>query len=240
MAILNIDTQDETIEVLAAASRFLAELAGEPVNTPAVADEPHFDLDGTESITENGDLGKSSENLQATSQAVQTVDQVSDASVETVMPEMDGTGRIWDERIDSSSKAKNANGTWKARRNVSAETKAAVLAELLGNVQAGAATAQPANTVASTQAQTPATVPPAAGAPSNTPDPDVIFGNQQAGEVVVLTWPEVLQRLTKAQNGGTLNQEDVKAFLAENSVANMPLMSNRADLFPAFVERLGI
>lgn len=43
---------------------------------------------------------------------------------------LDAKGRSWDERIHASSKAKNADGTWRAKRGVAAELVAEVEAEL--------------------------------------------------------------------------------------------------------------
>lgn len=43
---------------------------------------------------------------------------------------VDASGRVWDERIDSSSKEVTGKGLWRARRNVPDDVRAAVLAEL--------------------------------------------------------------------------------------------------------------
>jgi len=49
---------------------------------------------------------------------------------------LDKNGLPWDERIHSSSRAINADGTWRYRKNVPDENKQAVEAELRGLVQA--------------------------------------------------------------------------------------------------------
>lgn len=49
---------------------------------------------------------------------------------------LDSRGLPWDERIHSSSRAINADGTWRYRKNVPDETKRDVEAELRGLVQA--------------------------------------------------------------------------------------------------------
>lgn len=53
--------------------------------------------------------------------------------VAALAPEVDATGRKWNERIDSSNKGLNADGTWRARRNhgLSAEEVAAIKAEMM-------------------------------------------------------------------------------------------------------------
>lgn len=48
------------------------------------------------------------------------------ASAPAANPALDAKGLPWDERIHSSSKALNADGTWRARRNMTDEQKAAV------------------------------------------------------------------------------------------------------------------
>lgn len=55
--------------------------------------------------------------------------------IETKTPATDHNGLPWDERIHSSSRAINADGTWRYRKNVPDETKQAVEAELRGLVQ---------------------------------------------------------------------------------------------------------
>lgn len=52
--------------------------------------------------------------------------------VAAIAPEVDATGRKWNERIDSSNKGLNADGTWRARRNhgLSADEVAAIKAEM--------------------------------------------------------------------------------------------------------------
>lgn len=57
-------------------------------------------------------------------------------AVETKTPATGHNGLPWDERIHSSSRAINADGTWRYRKNVPDETKRSVEAELRGLVQA--------------------------------------------------------------------------------------------------------
>lgn len=55
----------------------------------------------------------------------------------------DSAGLPWDERIHSSTKGFNTDGTWRARRNVDKGTVAKVTAELLAVVNAGGAVPTP-------------------------------------------------------------------------------------------------
>ena len=54
---------------------------------------------------------------------------------ETSTPDVDKNGLPWDERIHSPSKAINQDGSWRGKKGVSAEEKAAVTAELTGKPQ---------------------------------------------------------------------------------------------------------
>lgn len=56
------------------------------------------------------------------------------SEVSNVVPSTDKAGLPWDERIHSSSRAINADGTWRYRKNVPDETKREVEAELKGLV----------------------------------------------------------------------------------------------------------
>lgn len=65
------------------------------------------------------------------------------ATPETAQPtvERDIAGLPWDERIHSSSKTKNADGSWRGRKGVAPGVIVKVKAELLGNAAASGATA---------------------------------------------------------------------------------------------------
>lgn len=74
--------------------------------------------------------------------------------------ERDADGVTWDERIHSSTKAKNDNGKWKKRRGVDDATYARVTAELKSSPN-----------VSATIAAAPAPAAPAAPAPAGLPVP---------------------------------------------------------------------
>lgn len=64
------------------------------------------------------------------------------ATATSALPDRDADGLPWDERIHSSSKARNADGRWKAKRGVPADVVERVRAELRGG--AGQTTGQAA------------------------------------------------------------------------------------------------
>ena len=139
--------------------------------------------------------------------------------------ETDASGRVWDARIDSSSKAKNKDGTWKARRGVDPAVREQVLAEILAG---------------------PATETPPAG-PGTEPDPATVFGGAgnapapeggtpapEAPATEGWDWPTLLAKMGEKSSAGTLNQDKVLAFLSANGVESVPLLATRPDLFDAF------
>jgi len=80
------------------------------------------------------------------------------ANINTAEPavEIDKNGLPWDERIHSSSKSKNADGTWRGRKGVPPQQITKVKAELLAGRQSGAVNIAPAagNAVAPIDANT--------------------------------------------------------------------------------------
>lgn len=71
-----------------------------------------------------------------TSDEIRTVESLPPAPPVPTTSGLDKNGLPWDERIHSSSRAINADGTWRYRKNVPDETKREVEAELRGLVQA--------------------------------------------------------------------------------------------------------
>ena len=78
------------------------------------SDETNFETEADEDYTE--DL--------ASKHLVQAVasEEINRGQVVALNAEVDSTGSVWNAAIHSSSKAKNKDGTWKARRNVNAVT----------------------------------------------------------------------------------------------------------------------
>lgn len=58
-----------------------------------------------------------------------TASEINDQIVRDVTPETDSTGTPWDERIHSTPATTNKDGTWRAKRGVTADQIAAVRAE---------------------------------------------------------------------------------------------------------------
>ena len=163
MATLTIDTNQESNSSLRAIANFMRELAGDTVVTPIITivddtgDTPksqssaEFDASAasqevppaaqtqTNATASNAADVPSDPKLQALEAQVAINEsklQELGAASSAATAELDSSGRAWDERIDSSSKKTNANGTWKARRGVSKELIEQVKAELTGRSNA--------------------------------------------------------------------------------------------------------
>lgn len=139
--------------------------------------------------------------------------------------ELDSAGFPWDERICSSGKTKKADGTWVARRGVDKAIIENVKAEFLAIAAVTPAVAA---------------VDPGADAAQAA----AVFGGQAAPvnnvtpitDAQPQTWPEVMQVIVAKQNAGTLNQEVLNNFMAQNQVQAFPLLANRPDLYPALLQ----
>lgn len=251
MSKLFINTHDKPYVLLAAAA-FLTKLAnnnGEPCAPP----KPAIDIDGASgpdsylsdgsivefktagAITHPGDVSFVESTLNISKNTVPLTPIANLTLQPTPVPtasSLDDSGRPWDERIDSSSEKKNADGTWKARRGVDKATRAAVLAELVG----GAIPGQPVT------CQTP-------------PQPSAaeVFGSAGTAPAIAqthmgtpadqpLTWQEVLIKISAAHKADTNFQAKALSWLQapEVGVQKIALLANRPDLFAPFVAAMGI
>lgn len=116
---------------------------------------------------------------------------------------LDSAGTPWDERIHSSSKGTNKDGTWSRRRNTPDDLYNSVMAELKG------AHAEAAGGHQEAVAETPAPPPPASAsdafAEPAAPPPPASTGP--------ITFPQLMVKITKAQTAGTLTKADVDTHL---------------------------
>lgn len=151
--------------------------------------------------------------------------------------EVDKDGLPWDARIHTESKAKNADGSWRNKRNLDAALKAQVESELRQVMSA--APIPPAPGVAPSPAQPVAPVPPAplavptppvAGAASSMP---VAPNAAPAGEVpqdARQQFVGLVGRASAAIQAGKVTQAEVTQICAAAGVPALPLLANRLDL----------
>lgn len=143
-------------------------------------------------------------------------------------PELDAAGFPWDERIHASTKTTNKDGTWKLRRNVDKDLVEQIKAEFTGQQQTAPAVEQ-----------------------QQQPDPSTVgFGNQQQQTAPAVeqqqqpqtdvTWVQVLQRISKAQQEGKIDQSNIDTAVQQVGVGSLPLLASRPDLFGPFLTTLGV
>ena len=138
----------------------------------------------------------------------------SNAPVESI--NLDSEGLPWDSRIHSSSKAKNADGTWRIKRNSDKEFVAGVVAELKKVMAIPAPTA-----VTSPSAVEPpptvATVPPP---PVAAPAADTLAG--------------LMDYIMERNRLGTLPMATVTHTVKAQGLGSLRDLDTRPDLIPAF------
>lgn len=172
------------------------------------------------------------------------------AAPPTVLPagavEVDKDGLPWDSRIHVESKAKNADGRWRNKRNLDAALKAQVEAELRQVMGAPAAplASAPSPALPAALVTTPtagpassavaAPVPPAppqapvAPAPS-APVDDAALRQQFVG---------LVGRASAAIQGGKVTQAEVNQICTDSGIPALPLLANRLDLVATVAQRV--
>lgn len=116
---------------------------------------------------------------------------------------VDRDGIPWDERIHSSSKGTNKDGTWSRRRNTPDALFDSVMAELKG-----AAPNPPAPT---TQAPPPPPPPSTAAAPATEVPPPPTTSTATPGSSI--SFPLLMVKITKNQSAGRIDKATVDSFL---------------------------
>lgn len=167
-------------------------------------------------------------------QPAQTTENVANPAVPlSELHAYDADGIKWDKRIHSSSKELNKDGTWRKRRGVADELVRSVEAELRG---------APVGYVKSIEGDT---VTVNVTQPATTPVPPIDHSHE--GETPVftttipteMTFPELLDGVTKAMVAGTLSQATIAAALDSVGLTALPHLLGNTALIPAFREALG-
>ena len=132
------------------------------------------------------------------------------------LPELDVRGLPWDSRIHSSSKNRNADGSWRKLRGVHDGFVADVERELRGTMEAPTAPAVPV-------------VPtPTAGAPEVPEVP----------AVPVESFNDFMQYLTPKLAAGEINPAQVAGVIASVELPHIGALFNRPDLIPAVKQKI--
>jgi hypothetical protein len=150
---------------------------------------------------------------------------------------LDRNGLPWDERIHASSRAKTADGSWRAKRNVDPALVAKVEGELKALMALPAAPPAPVGYIESGPTPTMVDViftpppPPVAVAriettvfpPPPPPPPAPVIGN---------TWVAFISEVSGKISEGKLTQDELKQACEQNGISNFSMLGNRLDLIP--------
>lgn len=128
--------------------------------------------------------------------------------------EVDTNGLPWDERIHAGGRAKNKDGTWRAKRGVNDGAKVkAIEAELRQALAAGVPLAPPGPVPVAPPAAPQPPAPPAAPAAE--------------------TFASLMVKIQTRKAGGTISDDQIAATLAQLGLSALGQLATRPDLVPA-------
>lgn len=141
--------------------------------------------------------------------------------------DLDKNGLPWNHQIHSESKAKNADQTWRMKRNLSPDLREKVEGEL----RALMAHQAPPPAVAPLPLPSPSTTSGAAAMPLPTPAPVAAAPAADFGQL--------FQRATAAIAAGTFTQDQLGTMLQRvGGTSVMPMLINRPDVWPVLDQNL--
>lgn len=155
--------------------------------------------------------------------------------------ELDAKGLPWDARIHSSSRAKNADNTWRAKRGVAADVITATEAQLR---QLAALPAVPGPVLDGTTGQfipnvpSPTNLPP--GVPptpaSNVAVPSVPAPASPSSPP--MTYAQMSMKIMGAINAGQFDHAAVMAACQKHGLSSLPALQLRPDYIPIVIAEL--
>ena len=154
--------------------------------------------------------------------------------------DVDADGRPWDSRIDSSSGKKNqGDGRWAKRKNVDAEYRKQVIAELQAQSGGGyQPEPEPEQPPQQDPAATFGTTEPTAG-DHTIPEPPKAPEGTTGTEHDNVDFPSFMQRLTSALQNNLIDQQTVHSeMLTANGLTAMPQLAQNPALLPQVSRRL--
>ena len=137
--------------------------------------------------------------------------------------ERDASGMPWDSRIHAATKAKTADGNWRARRNLDAALKVSVEAEIRATM------ALPVPAPSAPVAAAP--VAPPAPPPAPPPPPP-------AEAPVVEGFPQFMSWVSSELAAGRIKQEALVTAHKELGLPSLLALNTRPDLIPAIRDAL--
>jgi hypothetical protein len=160
------------------------------------------------------------------------------ASTAAASDELDAHGYPWDDRIHASSKAKNADGTWRQRRNLDPAIRETVEGELKDR---GYGKAAPVPVVPPVEAAPVPPAPPTPPAPPVEAAPVPPAPPTPPAGLPTITFPELMTRITTAVSNNTLSMSDIPAILTSTGVSGgLPGLAATPELIPLVAAALGV
>jgi hypothetical protein len=145
--------------------------------------------------------------------------------------ELDTDGLPWDGRIHASTKGKNADGRWKAKRGVEAALVAQVQAELRAVMGAPSVPNAPTTGAAPTP---PIVTPPAPPAPPISPAGIAAPAPPTIPTAPIgVDFPSLAKMVGELIPAGRLTNETLSAIVSKYGLPGFGLLFNRPDLVPA-------
>ncbi len=146
--------------------------------------------------------------------------------------DLDKTGIPWDHRIHAESKAKIADGTWRAKRNCDPALKATVEAELRQLMGVAPSVPLPPS-VAPPVGPVTIHTPPMLATPTPTVAVNVIPAAPSAAPIdPKLQFVQLVGRASAAIQAKKITLQEVSEICAAAGVPALPLLANRLDLVP--------
>lgn len=156
-------------------------------------------------------------------------------------PAVDKRGLPHDPRIHASTKAMNADNTWRAKRGVDPALVAQVEAELLAFMgqPTGGQPAIPREAPPAPAAAPQPPAPPAPPAPNAAPGAvTVTAANAGAVATTDSAYPEAVQKIAGYLGAGKLTQAELTSACMQYGAAALPLFNNRPDLLRQLVAHI--
>lgn len=157
----------------------------------------------------------------------QTTVVLSAALGRTANLNFDVNGLPWDQRIHSSQRTFNADGTWRMKRGIEKALVTSVEAELrqLMSIPSPLAQTVPTTSPVSTVAQTPPPPPPPSNEPVILPPADAatLAANQKA-------YLDLMTKVSSALSQGRINQDQLKKLCDGVGLPNFMSLGVRLDL----------
>lgn len=148
--------------------------------------------------------------------------------------DVDAKGLPWDGRIHASSRAQNADGTWRQKRGVDPTAVTQVEAELRQTMGIGAPVAVPP--------PPPFVAPVAPPVPPEITIPDMASAGAAptASPSEPMSFPTLMQKITAAFASKTLSQEQIQTAIAGVGLPSLPMLGSRPDLVQQVAIALGV